>query len=228
MDRIEKIYIINLKNRIVRWEESLIQLKKFNIENYERFNAICPDLKKIDPIQYKNNNLKINEKYIIGALGCKLSHIEIIKEAKEKNYKQIMILEDDFLFCKNFIEKYNKISKDIANEKINIDLLYLGFSIVRKDPFTCTSINNLKKVTNVHTTHAYIINYNFYDTILKELENCYCEIDVCYANCQKKYNIYGIYPSLISQRPSFSDIIQKNTDYSNVIKLDYSNVIKLD
>ena len=138
---------------------------------------------------------------------------------KKKNYKQILILEDDFLFCENFIEKYNKIYSNIQKGEINIDMMYLGFSIVRKNPFIDTLIDNFKKVTNVHTTHAYIINNNFYDTIIKELENCYCEIDVCYANCQKKYNIYGIYPSLISQRISFSDITQRNADYSNVIKL---------
>jgi len=219
MDKIDKIYIINLKDRIDRWNDSLVQLNKYNIGNYERFDAIRPDLKKIDPIHYKKNNLKINEKYIIGALGCKLSHIEIIKNAKKKNYKQILILEDDFLFCENFIEKYNKIYSNIQKGEINIDMMYLGFSIVRKNPFIDTLIDNFKKVTNVHTTHAYIINNNFYDTIIKELENCYCEIDVCYANCQKKYNIYGIYPSLISQRISFSDITQRNADYSNVIKL---------
>ena len=58
----------------------------------------------------------MDEKYIIGALGCKLSHIEIIKNAK-KLYKQILILEDDFLLCENFIEKYNKISSDIEKNK---------------------------------------------------------------------------------------------------------------
>ena len=32
--------------------------------------------------------------------------------------------------------------------------------------------------------------------------------------------MYGIYPSLISQKTSFSDIIHRNVDYSNFIKLD--------
>ena len=46
MDKIDKIYIINLKDRIDRWNDSLVQLNKYNIENYERFDAIRPDLKK--------------------------------------------------------------------------------------------------------------------------------------------------------------------------------------
>lgn len=220
MDNISKIYIINLKERTDRWKDCLTQLQKYNINNYERFCAIRPNLEEIDPIHYEKNNLKIDKKYIIGALGCKLSHIEIIKNAKKNSYKQILILEDDFLLCENFIQKYNKIYSDIHKKKLDIDILYLGFSIVRKEPFLNTTINNLKRVKNAHTTHAYIINYNFYDTILAELDKCHCEIDVCYANCQKKYNMYGIYPSLISQKTSFSDIIHRNVDYSNFIKLD--------
>ena len=51
--------------------------------------------------------------------------------------------------------------------------------------------------------------------------NCYCEIDVCYAKLQKKYNnIFGIYPCLITQRESFSDILNRNVNYDQYIKLD--------
>ena len=85
MENIDKIYIINLKNRIDRWEKCLEQLKRYNITNFERFNAIRPDLSKIDPIQYSKNNLKIDKNYIIGALGCKLSHLEVIKKQKKIN-----------------------------------------------------------------------------------------------------------------------------------------------
>jgi len=221
MNNIDKIYIINLKERNNRWKKCVEQLSKYNITNYERFDAIKPDLSKINPIQYSKNNLKINKKYIIGALGCKLSHLNIITDAKLNNYKQILILEDDFLLTNNFIEKFSNISENIQTHNINIDMLYLGFSIVRQNPYKNTVINNLKKLTNGHTTHAYILNQSFYNTIIDEIANCYCEVDVCYAKMQKKYdNIYGIYPCLISQRASFSDIINKNVNYDKYIKLD--------
>lgn len=218
---IDKIYIINLKERDDRWKKCIEQLSQYNITNYERFDAIIPDLNKIDPIQYSKNNMNINYKYIRGALGCKLSHIQIIIDANKNNYKQILILEDDFMFCNNFIDKYNDIILKIEQNKINIDMLYLGFSIVRENPYNDTEINNLKKITNGHTTHAYILNKSFYDTIINELKNCYCEIDICYANMQKKYsNIYGIYPCLITQQESYSNIMDRHVNYNKVIKLD--------
>jgi len=219
MNNISKIYIINLKHRTDRWHNCVQQLNKYNITNYERFDAIRYDFKDINPIHYKNNNMKLSNNYIIGTMGCKISHYNIIKNAKKNNYNNILILEDDFLFCNNFIEKYNEIISNIEKEKIDINMLYLGFSIVRDNPYTSTSLNYLKKLSSAHTTHAYIINNNFYDIILKEILNCQCEIDVCYTMCQKKYNIYGIYPSLISQKTSYSDIMGQNVDYSDKICL---------
>lgn len=221
MNNIDKIYIINLKERTDRWEHCLQQLNKYNITNYTRFDAVKPDLNKVNPIQYSKNNLKLGTKYIIGALGCKLSHLKIIIDAQKNNYNQILILEDDFLLTNNFIDKYNNTINSINESKTNIDMLYLGFSIVRKDPYIDTNISNLKKLTNGHTTHAYLLNKSFYSTMIDEILNCYCEIDVCYAKMQKKYNnIYGIYPCLVTQMESYSDILSKDVNYEQYIKLD--------
>ena len=113
MNNIDKIYIINLKERTDRWQNCLQQLNKYNITNFTRFDAIKPALNKINPIQYSKNNLKINKKYIIGALGCKISHLNIIIHAKQNNYKQILILEDDFLLTNNFLDKFSTIYKKV-------------------------------------------------------------------------------------------------------------------
>lgn len=221
MDFIDQIYIINLKNRTDRWNMCMEQLIKYNIKNYKRFEAIRPDLTTINPIHYSKNNMKLSKNYIIGALGCKLSHLSVINDAKVNNYSKILILEDDFLLCNNFIEKYNDAIKNINKNNINYSMLYLGFSIVRDNTYIDTNINNLKKLKNAHTTHAYILDKSFYHTIISEINTCYCELDVHYANIQKKYNnIYGIFPSIITQRASYSDIMQKDVDYNNVIKLD--------
>lgn len=221
MEKIDRIYIINLKQRSDRWINCVKQLNKYNIINYERFDAIIPDLTKIDPIQYSKNNMKLSKNYIMGALGCKLSHLSIINDAKINKYSKILILEDDFLLCNNFIEKYNNTIQNINENNTHYDMLYLGFSIVRDNPYIDTTINNLKKLKNAHTTHAYILDKSFYDTIIYEINTCYCEIDLCYANMQKKYNnIYGIFPSLVTQTASYSDIMNKDVNYNKVIKFD--------
>lgn len=114
------------------------------------------------------------------------SHLKIIHHAKQNNYKQILILEDDFLLTNNFVDKLSTIYNKIRSQNIHIDMLYLGFSIIRKNAYENTTIENLKKVISGHATHAYILNQSFYNTVISEISNCYCEIDVCYNKLQKK------------------------------------------
>lgn len=221
MKHIDKIYIINLRNRTDRWELCEQQLQQYNITNYKRFDAIKPNLKSINPIEYSKNNLKRGKPYIIGALGCKLSHLNIIKEAREKQYDKILILEDDFLLTNNFIDKFETVMKDIDVNNISINMLYLGFSVIRKNPYIDTNIKNIKRLNNCHTTHAYVLSHKFYDSIIQEISKCHCEIDVCYAKMQKNHkDIYGVYPCLVTQRESFSDIMKKKVNYKHCISLD--------
>jgi len=218
--RIDNIYIINLKERTDRWEHCLSQLKKYNITNYTRLDAIRPALKSMHPIQYSKNNLQLGNEYIIGAMGCKLSHLKAIAEAQKNNYEQILILEDDFLLANDFTKKFSAIADNINSNSVTIDMLYLGFSTVRENAYEDTDIDNLKKLTNGHTTHAYLLNRSFYSTIITEILHCYCEIDVCYVKMQQKHDIYGIHPCLVTQMESFSDILSKDVSYDEYIELD--------
>lgn len=208
MNNIYKIYIINLDKRPDRWDQCIKQLEKCNIKNYERFSAII-----------YNNQTSIKK----GAMGCKLSHLNIIKKAKAENMPNILILEDDFLLCNNFLEKYNSIVDNMLTNKISFNMLFLGFSTHPPCEYSDTSIFNLKKITHAFTTHAYIVNNNFYDIIINAIEHSHQEVDVCYTELQKTYdNTYGIFPCLVSQSESFSDIEGYVVNYDKYIPLDNS------
>ena len=60
---LENHYYINLEHRIDRKYETIYELKKLGIQKPNRFNAI------------KNDN---------GAIGCYMSHLEVLKLAKKK------------------------------------------------------------------------------------------------------------------------------------------------
>ena len=95
----DKIYCINLDRRSDRWEETLIELKKWGLENnVVRYSAVDGN-----NIQQQNN--KINK----GELGLVETHIKIINEAKNNNYKNILILEDDI----SFTEEINKVNENV-------------------------------------------------------------------------------------------------------------------
>jgi GR25 family glycosyltransferase involved in LPS biosynthesis len=67
----EKIYCINLENRKDRWEESLVEFKKHNL-TADRYDAI--NGKEVGSLGRLSR----------GEHGCLLSHLNVIKDAKEK------------------------------------------------------------------------------------------------------------------------------------------------
>ena len=91
---IDKIFIINLKQRTDRRKQMIEEMQKQNITNYEFFDAIRPTIeefkdwnpqfcyyvkKDIHPSRFNN--------YQIGCLGCLKSHLEVCRIALERNYK---------------------------------------------------------------------------------------------------------------------------------------------
>ena len=71
------VVYINLDHRVDRRMHVETQLKSIGIENAERFKAI-----KLDN----------------GALGCSMSHLKCIENAKKNNDKYLMVCEDDIEF----------------------------------------------------------------------------------------------------------------------------------
>lgn len=207
----DKIFIINLEHRTDRWEQCVNILSEYNITNYERFSAICPKYEDIPEKLYKN--LVVNKKkwYVTGAIGCKLSHLEIIKLAKERNYNNFLVLEDDFCIQKN-INEFNNIFNNFINEinRIKWDMIYLGGNNLIK-PNSIDNFKLLHKAIKVNTTHAYCMNSSLFDKCINEISICGTEIDDYYKNNIQKnneLNVFCIFPSLIKQRESVSDIFK--------------------
>ncbi len=82
----DNVYCVNLKHRQDRKANILSQCAKYKLGKVEFFEAI-------NGKEHQNNyNL------LPGAFGLILSNIEILKNAKEKKYNSIIILEDDCYF----------------------------------------------------------------------------------------------------------------------------------
>lgn len=209
-NKFDKIFIVNLDHRTDRWEQCVQQFKKYKITNYERFSAIKPNLNDY-PKEYYNRYScpKRDPNYKIGALGCKLSHYEIIKLSKERNYKNIIILEDDFLIKENidtiFKESFQELDFDWH-------MLYLGGNHMIS-PEKILNKKYIHKCIETYTTHAYCMNYKIFDLCLKMMNTSGSEVDIFYSKLQKKFKIFCIYPSIIIQRESYSDILMNNTKY---------------
>ena len=121
----DKIFIINLDGAVKRWENIKRNMSEVGITNYERYSAINGD--KINIKKYVEDEsmctLCPNQFY------CKLSHFNVIKMARERNYKRVLICEDDCEINKDIF--YSSI-KDISESKINWDIIYLHETKYRK------------------------------------------------------------------------------------------------
>jgi GR25 family glycosyltransferase involved in LPS biosynthesis len=220
-----KFYLINLDERTDRLNESIDQFNKIKLKKIERYSAIKPtmeDINKCKFIEKSNLFIKDDEKYIIGAAGCKMSHYNILKQSlnKDKSYKYICIFEDDIYFENDIILNLSKSINYIEDNKIDFDIFYLGVNLNKENDAVLVH-NNLLKINYGLTTTAQIFKYDKLDKIIKLIENSNDEIDNTYNLLGKKYCLY---PMGVHQRKSYSNILSSIQDYGLYNKKFYYKV----
>jgi glycosyl transferase family 25 len=197
-NKIDHIIYINLDKRVDRKEQIEGELKKFNLTNYERFSAI------------ENKN---------GAIGCSKSHLEVIKLAKKRGYKNILVLEDDFQFIVSK-EKFNQQINKLSN--INFDVCLLAYNTPNlyksEYPF-------LYKIKDAQTASGYLIQAHYYDTLIDCWEKAIklfeetnddtkYTCDQSWKKLQEKNNWYCFKTRMGKQRESYSDIQKGVVNYN--------------
>lgn len=195
----DKIYCINLDRRTDRWDETQTELKKWGLENeVERCSGI------------DGNSLKNETQIKDGELGILNTHLKIINESKEKNYENILILEDDI----EFTEKIKLLDEYMSIVPNDWDMIYFGGNHNKHMGKKINYLNDkIIKLEETYGIHCVAINNSIYDLILNVIDKRKKPIDVYYADIQKNYNCYGFNPSIALQRVSYSDIQNKVTDY---------------
>jgi glycosyl transferase family 25 len=195
-DYFDKTYCINLDHRTEKWESVQMEFDTHGL-NVNRFSAT--DGTKI----FHGGILKD------GALGCTLSHNNIVQSAKNIGLNSVLILEDDVVFDDELNEKFVEWIKEVPEDW---DMLYFGgnHNVGVTEKFT----PHLIKITNTYTTHAYALKETVYDLILKRFKNMNFIVDVIYAEIQKQCNAYCFSPRLAWQKAGYSDILNVHADYS--------------
>jgi glycosyl transferase family 25 len=202
LEKFDKVFYINCEHRTDRKEsiESVFKLVNFN--NYERINAY-----------YIPKN---------GALGCAKSHLMALKIAKEKNYKNVLILEDDFILNIN-PTLFNQNIKRFFNKSLNWDVLMLSSNLVKYE--TC-NIKFLLKVIEAQTTSGYAVNNHYFNKLIenfseaeKLLENAE-RVNGWYIDAIDQYwkklqsdNWFSFNPVLGKQSDGYSDIEKREVNY---------------
>lgn len=211
---IENIVYINLEHRTDRKKEVEKELESIGLLHMtRRFNAI-----------------KSKE----GRIGCTLSHLKCLEEAKEQGLSHIMIIEDDIHFLKPniFTEQLNTF----LSSNIKWDVILLAGNNL--PPYVKVG-ESAVKVSQCQTTTGYIVNKHYYDTLISNIregtqmllknptQHFYYAIDKFWIQLQKRDDWFLITPLTVTQRESFSDIEQRTTNYTRaMVDLDKTEFLR--
>jgi glycosyl transferase family 25 len=198
MENIDKIYIINLDKDVERLSNSYKQLKKYDINNYERYPAVYGKILTNEEIN--NITTKIGKLFASNSMiGCGKSHINIWNKIIENGYNKTLILEDDFILIDNFLTKFDNIIKKAPEE---YDILFLSSNIIHNKNLKLYDIDDyFYKQLLISQTVGYIITFEGANKILKYLNKISYHIDVelCILSLIHNFNIISVKEALIYQ-----------------------------
>jgi hypothetical protein len=198
-DKIDKIIYINLEKRNDRRELIEEDLEKIGLDA-ERFIGI-----PFEP----------------GIVGCGKSHLSVMKMARERGYKNILILEDDFKFLVSREELDNSLNTFFDSVPDYDVCMFCCQNLVEITPKPFPFLSRIQEANNAS---AYLINGKYLDTIIDLYEHALPLLENTgehwnYANdqvwkklqCKDKW--FTFTPRLGKQRSGYSDNAKSFMNY---------------
>jgi GR25 family glycosyltransferase involved in LPS biosynthesis len=164
MDKIDKLYYINLKKRPDRNTHFLNECKTANIppDKIKRFEALDGLTYNFDDdddiILFKNIDYKGD---IFGKkiMGNQLSHYNILKEMVEKRYNYIIICQDDVVFRNNFLTYLNSVMNSIPHDAEIINIGFHEYAVYDHSvAWDLTKLNDLEILGKKYNDNICILN----------------------------------------------------------------------
>ncbi len=197
MEKIDGVFYINLDERTDRRIQIETELNKLGLK-FERFPAI---------------------KHEFGIIGCGQSHVAVLKLARERGLKNVLVFEDDFELLVTPETFWQQFESFFA-AKIDFDILLPSYNMSSSSDYN----SFLYKVLDSQTTSSYLINAKYYDTLIYlwersiqmqiDTRNWDYALDMQWKLLQPRDNWYAFKIRLGKQRGSYSDIRQQFVEYS--------------
>ena len=190
MKNIDKVVYINLQKRQDRRTHIESLLSEYGIQA-DRFEAI----------QHSN-----------GLYGCGLSHLAVLKMARDNGWKNIMILEDDILINRS-PEGFHKDISKLFESGPAFDVFMLDVNLQRSEP---SEQDWVIRVLYAHCAGAYIVQGHYYQKLIELYEwalpllletgaHWIYANDAAWGGLQKNGNWYTFKEQLCRQMYGYSD-----------------------
>jgi hypothetical protein len=188
---IDHIFYMNLDYRTDRKEQFEEEMKIMNWET-ERFSAVYHKPPK-------------------GTVGASKSLLSVLKLAKEREYKNVLIFQDDFTFLESKEVVETELQK-LFELKPDFDVCMLAYKLNHSVPEN----DFLIKVLHAQTATALLVNGHYYDTLIElytestpklemTMQHWLYACDTVWKSLMERDNWYCFNKRLGKQRPSWSD-----------------------
>lgn len=234
MDLIQDSYIsfVNLEHRTDRLEHMNSQLDRIGLKATRTRGLLPVECQDKKGIQVMMNRTP-------GAVGCHFSQVSIMHRALSLE-KNAWVMEDDLVFCNDFIERVSYMSAYLQG--VNWDVMWLGATFhspafwhkvgksgmppdcsaqLGKD-FDHTSDPRIKRTYGAFCTYAYVVNVKSIEKILNLFDehlSTSIGIDWLFIKLQPQLKCFAFVPGSVKQMDNKSDIGTGMTIFSGFSKL---------
>jgi len=158
--------------------------------------------------------------------GCTQSHLKALEFARQQGWETFLVLEDDADFSPLANLDLAALERTLFGTGLAWDVCYLGFSqaVGTALELAACGPHRLCEALGCYTTHAYLVRGAARDWILPRLaapahvwawHAQHRSIDRWYVrHLSQALTVVAVTPSIISQTPGFSDIVQRQVDYA--------------
>ena len=208
-DLFDQVYVINLPDRIDRKNEILAQLKKIGLSFESPLVQLFPAVRPEDKGAFPS----------VGARGCFLSHLGVLRNAIEARHKSILILEDDVDWTPAALAAGGNLSSVLKGS--DWDFLHGGLgNDAGKSTTNDFCLNALKYDESIMLAHfvgmrgkTIALAHNYLEALLGRPPGSPLggpmHVDGAYNWLRREHSElrgYVCLPSIARQRPSTSDI----------------------
>lgn len=194
--QVSHFYYLNLKKRTDRKTQICQTLSALQIPESK--------ITRIEAVQHDE-----------GFTGCTLSHLQALKKAQTQRHKYVCILEDDFMLHVHPNVFHQHVNCSWLHLKGEFDVLYLAMTPIELVPIPRHS--RMQRVKKALAMPAYVVHQKYLPQLIHIMELAllrHVPHDMVTQQYQSFSQWYGFYPVIGRQRPGFSDIEQKEVNYT--------------
>jgi hypothetical protein len=108
----DRVYVINLRSRDDRRSEMSAQLQRIHLSLESPDVVLFEATKPSEQAGFPS----------VGARGCFMSHLAVLRDARDRRLSSVLILEDDLNFCEEFNSRFDTVA--ICLESVDWGLFY--------------------------------------------------------------------------------------------------------